>query len=421
MFITIKYDIIFIVLTIKGSEMLEKYRNFQNALLFNLKSTKKRYFYNQINSNEKLLAIIGARGVGKTTALLQFLQETPLPVNEKLYISADWTDSGNIFDIAQEFYKEEGKLLIIDEIHKVTGFEKELKKIYDILDLKVIISGSSAVSIEHSKADLSRRILIKEVSGMSFREFLEFKYNINLPNYTLEEILENHINVAYELPKMLNKPSLIPDFKKYLKVGYYPFYFENNNENSYLLKLKETINTVLEVDIPAVSNIKYSTVRKFKKLIEFICSSYPYKPNIQELLKRMDMAKSSYSELYEYLELLQKAKVIRQIKSASKREAVLTKPEKIYLNNTNEHFAYCSNFEEGTLREVFFASMLEHFTLYIPNNGDFLVNDKYIFEIGGKNKTAKQIKNIENSYIVSDGIDVGTKRKIPLWLFGFLY
>ncbi len=400
--------------------MLNKFRTFQNALLKKIDTSKKRYFYNELESNEKLLAIIGARGVGKTTALLQYLSEIDLKYNEKLYISADWIDGEKLFDIAEAFYKEDGKLLIIDEIHKYPDFEKELKMIYDILDIKVIVSGSSALSINHSKADLSRRMLLKEVKGMSFREFLNFKYDLDLNSVSFEEIINNHINIAYEILNKIKKPSILPDFKNYLEIGYYPFYFQNEDKESYLLKLKETINVVLEVDIPAVSNIKFNTIRKFKKLIEYICTSHPFKPNMQELLSKIDMPKTAYAEAYNYLELLQKAKVLRLIKSADKKEAILTKPEKIYLNNTNLHFCYCDTQEIGSIREVFFASMFDDFNIYASKKGDFFVNG-YIFEIGGKNKTKKQIKEIENSFVVKDDIEIGSNKVIPLWLFGFLY
>ena len=400
--------------------MLNRFRTFQNALLKKIDTSKKRYFFNELKNDEKLLAILGARGVGKTTALLQYLIELPLSFNEKLYISADWINGERLFDIAKAFYKEEGKLLIIDEIHKYPNFEKELKMIYDILDIRVIVSGSSALSINHSKADLSRRMLLKEVKGMSFREFLNFKYRLDLKSVSFEEIIDNYINIAYEILNQIKKPSILPNFKEYLEIGYYPFFFQNEDKASYLLKLKETINVVLEVDIPAVSNIKFNTIRKFKKLIEYICTSHPFKPNMQELLSKIDMPKTAYAEAYNYLELLQKAKVLRLIKSANKKDAILTKPEKIYLNNTNLHFCYCDTQEIGSIRKVFFTSMFDNYKIYAPKKGDFMVNG-YIFEIGGKNKTNKQIKEIENSFVVQDDIEIGSNRVIPLWLFGFLY
>lgn len=401
--------------------MLNKFRQFQSALLKTLDTNHTRYFYDELLNDEKLLAIVGARGVGKTTTLLQYLKEHKLPNSKKLYVSIDWFDSESIFELAEEFYKHEGKLLIIDEIHKYPNFEKELKNIYDIFDLRVIISGSSALSINHAKADLSRRLLKKEVKGLSFREFLEFKYDLSLPAIGLGDIFQNHIDLAYDILEEINKPSILPDLKAFLEHGYYPFYFQNRDASAYLLKLKETINVVLEVDIPTIANIKYTTIRKFKKLIEFICSSSPYTPNMQTLLATMDMHKNEYSELYRYLDYLQKAKILRLSRSANKKEAVLTKPEKIYLNNTNLHFAYCDNKEIGTLREVFFMSMLEGYNIFIPKQGDFLIEDKYIVEVGGKGKGFKQIKDIEGSYVVADDVEIGGSNKIPLWLFGFLY
>ncbi len=401
--------------------MLNKFRQFQNALIKTLDTNHTRYFYDELLNNEKLLAIVGARGVGKTTTLLQYLKEHKLPNSKKLYISVDWFDSETLFEIAEEFYKHEGKLLIIDEIHKYPNFEKELKNIYDIFDLRVIISGSSALSINHAKADLSRRLLKKEVKGLSFREFLEFKYNISLPIIELGDVFKNHIDLSYDILEKIDKPSILPDFKDFVANGYYPFYFQNQDSSSYLLKLKETINVVLEVDIPSIANIKYSTIRKFKKLIEFICSSSPYTPNMQTLLSKMDMHKNEYSELYIYLDYLQKAKILRLSRSVNKKEAILVKPEKIYLNNPNLHFAYCDNKEIGTLREVFFVSMLEGYTLFIPTQGDFLIENKYIVEVGGKGKGFKQIKDMDNSFVVADDIEIGSGNKIPLYLFGFLY
>jgi predicted AAA+ superfamily ATPase len=401
--------------------MLHKFRQFQNALLKTLKTKHTRYFYNELVNDEKLLAVVGARGVGKTTTLLQYLKNHKLSNSKKLYISVDWCDSESLFDIAQEFYNNGGKLLIIDEIHKYPNFEKELKNIYDIFDLRVIISGSSALSINHAKADLSRRVLKKEVKGLSFREFLEFKYGVSLSTITLDDLLKNHIDIAYDNLQKLDIPSITPDFKEYLQNGYYPFYFQNKDSASYLLKLKETINVVLEVDIPTITNIKYTTIRKFKKLIEFICTSSPYTPNMQTLLAKIDMHKNEYSELYMYLDYLEKAKILRLCRSANKKDAILTKPEKIYLNNTNLHFAYCSNTEIGTLREGFFSSMMENYAMYIPKKGDFLVDEKYTFEVGGKGKKYNQIKDIPKSFIVSDDVEIGSGNKIPLYLFGFLY
>ncbi|CAA6802126.1 MAG: ATPase component BioM of energizing module of biotin ECF transporter [uncultured Sulfurovum sp.] len=396
--------------------MLDEIRGYQRKIFNKNSFTYKRYFHNRISLNSNLTGIVGARGVGKTTFLIQYLKELEIPFGQKLYISADIINISSLFDVAEDFSKEEGKVLVIDEIHKYKDFEIELKKIYDILDLQVIFSGSSALQIDHAKADLSRRAITHHVYGLSFREFLELNLDITLPSYSLEEILKNHLDIAYEL---LEKFNLRLQFREYLKNGYYPFYFEDRE--NYLLKLNETINTVIEVDIPSIFPIDYSNISNLKKLVRLICESAPYTPNIKELLTKMNMGEN-YKGLYQFLDYLHQAKVLNVVRAQSKGDNIFTKPEKIYLNNTNLHFAYCNAFEMGTAREVFFASMLrENHALSILKKGDFLVDEKYIFEVGGKNKGFKQIKDLPNSFVVADDIEIGSGNKVPLWLFGFLY
>lgn len=395
--------------------MLEELRGYQRKLFNKVDFAYKRYFHN-LDMDKKLVGLIGARGVGKTTFLIQYLKELDLPFSKTLYISADIVTIPSLFEVAEAFSKEEGEVLVIDEIHKYKDFEYELKKIYDLLDLKVIFSGSSALKLDNAKADLSRRAIVYEVEGLSFREFVELNKNLTLPKFTLEEIVENHQNIAYELLSQFNLTLL---FREYLKSGYYPFYFEDRE--SYLLRLHETINTVIEVDIPSIFPIEYDSVNNLKKLVRLICVSEPYTPNLKELLAKMSMS-DNYKGLYRFLEYLNRAKVLNIIRAKTKGDNIFTKPEKIYLNNTNLHFAYCDSHSIGTSREVFFASMLKvGYTIAIPKKGDFLVDEKYTFEIGGKNKTFKQIKNIQDSYIVADDIEIGSGNKIPLWLFGFLY
>jgi len=307
-------------------------------------------------------------------------------------------------------------VLVIDEIHKYNNFEIELKKIYDILGLKVIFSGSSALQIDNSKADLSRRTVIYHVYGLSFREFIEMNQGVTLPKYSLQEIFDNHVDIAFEL---LQKFTLRLEYREYVKQGYYPFYFEN--KKSYLLRLNETINTVIEVDIPSIFPIEYQNVINLKKLVRLVCSSLPYTPNMKKLLEKMQMGKN-YKGLYRFLEYLYKAKVINIIKPKAKGDSIFVKPGKIFLGNTNLHFAYCENFEMGTIREALFCSMVTpNHSISIPKKGDFLLDNQYLIEIGGKNKNFKQIKDAENGYVVADDIEIGSGNKIPLWLFGFLY
>jgi len=357
----------------------------------------------------------GSKFSQRIISLLQYLKESSLSFQEKLYVSVDILGVDSLFDVAFAFHKEGGKLLIFDEIHKYANFEKELKNIYDMLDLKVIFSGSSALQLDHAKGDLSRRVMMYEMQGLSFREFLEMKNQIELPVLTLDELLTNHINIAHELLLEFN---LYREWKEYIKQGYYPFYFENRED--YLVKLTHTVNTVIESDIPSIFPMEYSNVVLLKKLVTLVCQSNPYKPNMKTLLEKMGM-KSDYNRLYKYLYYLHKAKIITLVGAKARGDNIFSKPEKIYLNNTNLHYAYCSDAEIGTIREVFFRAMLFKYNLVVPQKGDFLVEGKYTFEVGGNNKTKKQIKGIDNSFIVVDDVEIGGERKIPLWLFGFLY
>jgi len=396
--------------------MLEElHQNF----LFYLEHQKviyKRYIWEKINHNDKLIGLVGARGVGKTTYILQYLESLDTPLHKKLYISADSLEvlEYSLLDIAKRFSILGGEVLAIDEIHKYKNFERELKQIYDMFDLKVIFSGSSAIKLEHAKADLSRRAVIYRMNGLSYREFLEVKLGIRLQSYSLEEILNNHLEIAYTIKKEL-KP--LEHWQEYLNYGFYPFYFQE--KSTYSLKLKETINTVIETDIPSIFTIKYENIINLKKLVKLICQSEPFKINIKELSAKIGTDRDT---LYLYMNYLHRGKILNILRSKSKGDNIFLKPDKIYLNNPNLNHAYCTNSKIGTVRESFFANQLQvERDVSIPNRGDFLIDDKYIFEIGGKNKSFKQIKDLPNSFVVADDIEIGFGNKIPLWLFGFLY
>jgi predicted AAA+ superfamily ATPase len=395
--------------------VLEIFQNRFYNLLNNLNITYKRYLFNKIDFSEKLIGIIGARGVGKTTFLLQYLKENSLPLNKKLYINAEFLEysSLRIFDFAEEFEKRGGKLLVIDEIHKYPNFEKELKLIYDTLNLQVIFTGSSAIKLEHSKADLSRRSIIYKMNNLSFREFIELKTNINLPFFNFKDILEKHIEIAFELTKKF-KP--FEFFEEYLKFGAYPFYFEN--KNNYYLKLQESINATIEFDLPFIFDIKPVNTIKLKKLVYLICTSAPFELNITKLAQKIEINRNT---LYQYLYYLAKGDIFILLDSKTRGDNIFVKPQKVYLKNPNLNYCYCDIQQIGTIKETFFANQLFEHQLLYPSKGDFLVDNAYVFEIGGKNKTIKQIKNIENSYLVIDDIEIGSENKIPLWLFGFLY
>jgi len=376
----------------------------------------KRYFSNVVDFNERLVGLIGARGIGKTTFLLQYLKSLKIEDEKKLYFSVDSIVTSNmkLFEIAETFYNIGGKVLVIDEIHKYHNFEIELKEIYDFLDLKVIFSGSSAIILEHKKADLSRRAMIYRLKGLSFREFLELKLGRTFPTFSLDEILKNHLNLAKEITSTL-KP--LEHFKEYLESGYYPFYFES--KENYCIKLEETINTVIESDLPIIFNIEPSNIYKLKQLTSYICSSKPYELNLTSLAQKIGINRKT---LYQYIHYLSLGNIFSRLEAKGKGDNVFSKPAKLYLNNPNLNHCYCQHNEKGTIREVFFLNMLTYnHTLLYPKQGDFLVDEHFIFEIGGKDKSFKQIKDIKNSFVVADDIESGFGNKIPLYLFGFLY
>jgi len=385
-------------------------------LVAGCKSDYKRYFAKSIDFEQKMIGIVGARGVGKTTAILQHFKELKYPFNQKLYISADMIEIAdmNLFEIAKLFELYGGKVLAIDEIHKRKNFEVELKNIYDRLRLNVIFSGSSAIKLEHSKADLSRRATMYHVQGLSYREFLELKLSISLPSYSLEEITQNHTKIAVSLVEIL-KP--LEHFKEYLRVGYYPFYFDDTKR--YLDKLETTINTVIEIDFPSIFALKYENITNLKKLVKMLCFSEPYTINISELSKKIGIQRD---RLYLYIDYLSRGSIFLALRAKSRGDGIFVKPAKLYLHNANLYHAYCRSAKRGTIRETFFANSLnQRHEILHTRVGDFLVNEKYLFEVGGKNKSFKQIKDISNSFVVADDIEIGFGAKIPLWLFGFLY
>jgi len=378
--------------------------------------TFKRYMHTRLDMSDRLIGIIGSRGVGKTTFILQYLKMLDIPLEKKLYFAADHFEVArhSLYEIAEAFAQRGGEVLAIDEIHKYPGFERELKSIYDTFDLRVIFSGSSALQLEHAKADLSRRAVLYRIGGMSFREFVAYETGVELEAYTLEEILHDHVTISLEIAERIKPIAL---FGEYLRYGYYPFY--KSNKNLYLQKLTETINVVLESDLPLIFNIEPKNIFKLKKLLSLLCISEPYELNISKLSAKIEINRNT---LYHYLHYLEAGGLIMMIKQITKGDGILTKPEKLYLANTNLTHAYCDDHSRGTIREQFFANQLglAH-RVHYARQGDFLIDGKYLFEIGGKNKSFDQIRDLADSFIAADDIETGSGHKIPLWLFGFLY
>ncbi|MEA3302094.1 MAG: AAA family ATPase [Pseudomonadota bacterium] len=393
-----------------------------SLLLFSsqIKSQKvpvyRRFLYDEIDFNERLIGIIGARGAGKTTLLLQHLKQNRSP-KETLYIIGDHplVASEGLFNIADAFQKVGGRLLIIDEIHKVKDFEIALKLIYDsFFELQVIFTGSSAIALDHAKADLSRRAMMHTLPILSFREFLELESGAALKAYSLEDLLKNHTQIAMDILATI-KP--LAYFDTYLKHGAYPFYKEG--EGSYLQKLLSATMQVLTADLPSIYAIDHDKINAFKKMLIMLCKSEPFDVNISKLCGAVELNQKT---LYKYLGILQSAGLIRILGAKSAGVSIISKPEKLYLDNTNLFSIFCDAPKVGTIRETFFASSLSYrHSLNYPKNGDFIIDDVYAFEVGGRNKSNKQIKDAKQGFIVSDDLEIGAMNKIPLWLFGFLY
>ena len=378
----------------------------------------KRYIFDALYSSPaKITAIYGSRGIGKTTTLMQLLQKSELPISSKLYISCDHAmfQDISLFDFVDEFSKRGGELICIDEVHEASNFEKELKSIYDFLDIKVYFTGSSALHL--TSPDFARRYSMYHLYPLSLREYLELSFDISLKSYTLDEILHSHENIANEIIQTLPNKKILKFYDEFLKVGAYPFYFEDKDK--YVDRIIETINTILHTDLSKLFMIQPDKIDTLKKLLLTICVSKPLEFSIEKLSSTIGITKTT---LYKYIEYLDDAELIKQITHEGKRFAALRKSDKLYLANTNLFEALCISKDIGTLRETYFVSnVCTKHKLHYLDKGDFLIDEKYTVEIGGKNKGFEQIKDLPNSYVVSDDIEVGFGNKIPLWLFGFLY
>ena len=396
--------------------MIKYIRNRQTRIIksISLDFIRDSYVEKLISPN-RLVGLVGQRGVGKTTLLLQYLKMN-FKVVEYLYFSADdiYIVNSSIYDIATEFVRLGGKVIVIDEIHKYKNWAIELKSIYDSFpELIVRFSGSSMLNILNEKYDLSRRCVVAYVKPLNFREYLKLSQNIEVPALTFEEILTNYMELSSSLA--LENPTLYKSFLKYLQIGFYPFFIEDEVE--YKNKLFNALDKIIAEDIPSLNKIDYTHLSIFKKFIaKLIYAKVPYQVNITELSKEFGI---SHPTLSTYLNILEATKIIKPIRKYSTK--VSKKPEKLLFSNTNILYTYADEFgievDIGTVRETFFASVFEN--IYYSDIGDFRV-DKYIFEIGGRNKSFKQIKDVKNSFVVVDTDYTMEENKIPLWLFGLI-
>lgn len=377
----------------------------------------KRYLLTELDHRNRMTGIKGARGTGKTTLLLQYIR-LHLPLDHRtLYVSLDdlYFQDHYLVDLAEQFKKQGGCYLVVDEVHRYPGWSVELKNIYDDFpELHVLFTGSSVIHLSQAAGDLSRRAVMYELPGLSYREYLNVKSNLNLPAVNWEELPEWHTAFARDITQEIRP---LAGFRQYLQNGYYPYVFEN--EEVYTQKLTEVIDISMNIDLPAAFKVTFSSLEKLKKLLSVIAENVPFQPNISKLSERIGVTRNTLVQLLGYLEEL---RIIKRIYARSRSISSLQKPDKIMMHHPNLHYALAYHLPEtGSLRESFFVNQVGvHHPVQYAAQGDYHIEDR-LFEIGGRSKTKKQIKDLENAFVVADDLEIGTKQTIPLWLFGFLY
>lgn len=395
-----------------------------DRLLANTSTAIIREKMNEIHWNAQLVCIMGAKGVGKSTLIRQYLKQNYKPVDRRvLYCSADTVDfsTRTLVGLAEEFVIRGGELLVIDEIHKykpgTTDWSREIKEIYDLFpSLKMIVSGSSLLRLKEGDADLSRRAVKYTMPGLSFRESLRFYHGLSFARWSLEDMLSH----PYDLWQMVTskcKPVVL--FKEYLEKGYYPFLLEGEGE--YYTKIEQVVNYIIETELPRICNVDIANVRKLQALIALICGEVPFELNANKIAAALEIGRDT---VVEYLKYLGDAKVLNLLYSDKKKIGKLSKPDKVYLENPNILYALApTKADIGTLRETFAVSSLSesHNVEYSKTKGDFLIDSKYTFEIGGRSKDFSQIAGVKDSYVFADDWDIPDGAKLPLWMLGFLY
>ena len=374
-----------------------------------------RYLLPEVDWNQRLILVLGHRGVGKTTLLLQQMKSDTA---KSIYLSLDdyYFEEIRLIEVVSALYDLGYRSFYLDEIHRYVHWSKELKNVYDdFTDSKFIVTGSSILEISKGQADLSRRAVVYPLLGLSFREFLLLEEKIDLQVVALEELIRNHTAISADY---LDHFDVKTSFKNYLNYGYYPFYREG--KRVYHQKLQETTNLVIDSDITPFEELNYTTVRVMKKLLYVISQSVPFIPNISKLAEKMGVTRNTILKL---LDILDKAQLLSLLHTSTEGISMLQKPEKIYLQNTNLAYMFAHESPNvGNIRETFFLNQLQvKHQVTAPKYGDFMVDSTYVFEVGGTSKTSKQIQGVPNTYLAIDGIEGGIGNRIPLWLFGFLY
>lgn len=373
----------------------------------------------KIDWDDRLIGILGARGTGKTTLMLQRLKQQFGVGSAAIYLSLDdiYFTENRLSDVAESFRQKGGTTLFLDEVHKYPDWSREIKNIYDFYkDMSIVFTGSSVTDLLRQNVDLSRRAIQYELPGLSYREFLIFSGITDMRSISLKELLTGHTQIASDLTTRF-KP--LQYFADYLRYGYYPFF--NENRRTYFIRLEQIVRLIIENDLQFVEGFDPHNTRKIYQLLFILAANTPFKPNIMKLSEKIGIHRNT---LLQYIHYLEKAKLINALTAAGKSISILQKPDKIFLENTNlSHALSPGNTDKGNLRESFFLNQLKNagHSVALPPQADFLVDEKYTFEIGGKGKSSAQIKGIKNSFVVADDIETSALNKIPLWLFGLLY
>lgn len=379
-----------------------------------IKDKQKRYLFDLIDWKQRLYMILGYRGTGKTTLLLQYLSVAKM---KGIYLSMDdfFFESNRLILTIEMLYQKGFRLFLLDEVHRYQYWSKDLKQLYDDFeDIQVVATGSSILDISKGNADLSRRASVYHLAGLSFREFLNFRRNVQLRAIKLDNILNHHHTLA---PDLLDNFNFKTEFQDYLKFGYFPYFLEA--KSTYFQKLQETIHLVIDTDVAPFEDLQHSTTRKLKKLLYVLSESVPFSPNINKLAEKLETPRNTVLKL---LDILDQAQILQLLRTTTKGVSFLQKPEKIYLQNTNFiHLFAKEQANVGNIRETFFFNQLSTIhSVTAPKYGDFMVDDSFVFEVGGASKSNEQIRGIPNAYLALD-IEGGNNNRIPLWLFGMLY
>ena len=384
---------------------------YQQLILSQINTSFLRYKYYELDWNRRVFGIVGPRGVGKTTMVLQYIKQN-LSLQDSLYITLDhiYFSTHTLIDVADKFYKEGGKHLIIDEVHKAFNWSVQLKQIIDSYpNMQIIFTGSSILDIYRGVADLSRRAPIYEMQGLSFREYLVLYHDIQTPTWNLDDLINHRVTLP-------NIEHPLPLFKDYLKRGYYPF---ERIASDFSTNLMQVINRTMETDIPLYANINISVARKLQNLLVVIAESVPFKPNYKKLA---EVTGISRNDIADYIYYMERAGMLMSLHDTTQGIRSIGKSHKLYVDNTNLMYVLSpENIDKGNLRETFFLNQMRvKYPVIASQKADFEIGN-YIFEVGGKNKNQKQLDNNPDGYIVKDDIEFGYRNVIPLWAFGLTY